>query len=220
MNETLSILVSYGHDLFGDAISFALSGVAGFEVTIAFDINDTIEKLKSSGIDIVLLDLAMPGMDGLDSVRKIVEAVAPGRVLMISTGETPEFLARAIEFGSGGFVTKNISLRALPSIISLVAAGEIFLPTSHQMQETEIKRFVGLSNSESAVLSSLGKGQSNKQIGKDLGLSEFTVKMHMRNVCKKLNAKNRTEAAMIAQEAHLVGPDRDRARDEIFESLA
>lgn len=185
----------------------------GFAVHQANSFASACERIRAEGpFDVVLLDLNMPGMDGLATIKTIVDANDGGAVVLFSGSVSPVVVMRALEEGARGFIPKSVSLKALENALRLVASGERFVPYSffETTQETRAKREpakdapLKLNERELKVLYGASVGQSNKEIAHDLSFSEVTVKMHMRSICSKLGAKNRTQAAMIAKQTQII----------------
>lgn len=202
------VLLADDHRLVREAIAAALPAES-FSVTMAEDFDTALSAIRrSGGFDIVMLDVHMPGMRGVQAVRTAVRANAPGAVVIFSGKVTPEFVRRSLSLGARGYIPKTLALPALTNAIDLVVSGETFLPASIlgalDSPALASPTGAGLSTQEFLVLESAAHGKKNKEIAEELGLSEMTVKMHMRNVCTKLNAKNRTHAAMIARQHNLI----------------
>jgi two-component system nitrate/nitrite response regulator NarL len=139
----------------------------------------------------------MPGINGIDSVTKCVKLAVPGKVVIFSAFASSDFVHRAIELGARGFITKNVPIKALISILHLIASGQIFVPFNTMMLEAGSPATHLLSVRERSVLDYVADGKVNKEIANNLNVSEATIKLIMRSVCKKLACKNRTQAAMV-----------------------
>jgi two-component system nitrate/nitrite response regulator NarP len=152
----------------------------------------------------VLLDIAMPGMASKTSVEEVIAANAPGAVVVFSGLVDATFVRQAILNGARGYIPKTLPLKSLSSTLKLIASGQIFVPFSVQEPESIDIQTPRLSPKELAVLRLLVKGQTNKEIARALDSTEVRVKMHLRSICSRLNAKNRTQAALIAEQSGLV----------------
>jgi two-component system nitrate/nitrite response regulator NarP len=152
----------------------------------------------------VLLDIAMPGMASKTSVEEVIAANAPGAVVVFSGLVDETFVRQAILNGARGYIPKTLPLKSLSSTLKLIASGQIFVPFSVQEPESIDIQTPRLSPKELAVLRLLVKGQTNKEIARALDSTEVRVKMHLRSICSRLNAKNRTQAALIAEQSGLV----------------
>ena len=149
----------------------------------------------------------MPGMNGLSGLKKALDQ-NDGRPVGIISGTASKAVAEeAIENGAAGFLPKTISAKSMMNAVSFMAAGEVFAPVSFMSQaddEPTHKLDGILSDREKQVLVGLTKGQSNKEIARDLDLQEVTVKLHVKTLSRKLSARNRTHAAMIARDEGFV----------------
>ena len=145
----------------------------------------------------------MPGMDGLAGLTKMMQANDKRPVALISGTASPQIAKEAIEAGAAGFVPKTIGAKSMVSAVRFMAAGETFVPYGF-MQQAEAKTVANLTERETDVLRGLCEGLSNKEIARNLDLQEPTIKLHVKSVCRKLEAKNRTQAAMIARDRRLV----------------
>jgi len=189
--------------LISEAVARLLQRSGNFEVLTATSLQDALRDLEEQGpVDIVMLDLKMPGMNGIESIRQVVKANEPGRVVLFSGNADANFVQSAIQAGALGLIPKTLPLRSLLSAIGLVESGQIFVPA--QLSRGDTPAVPGeqaqLSDKELFVLRRAAEGQTNKEIARELVSNEMSVKMHMRMICKKLGAKNRTHAAMIARE--------------------
>ena len=148
----------------------------------------------------------MPGMHGLAGLTQAISANG-GKGVAILSGNAPAQTAQdALKLGAIGFIPKTMGAQSLLNAVRFMAAGEIYVPVDLMRPEPAAPAHPlaeKLSPRENEVLSGLCKGQSNKEIARDLDLQEVTIKLHVRTLCRKLDAKNRTQAAMIAKEAGL-----------------
>jgi DNA-binding NarL/FixJ family response regulator len=155
--------------------------------------------------DLVLLDFEMPGMNGIKGLSEAIKNF-PDQAFAILSGTAPNKIAQeAVEMGAIGFLPKTMAAKSLVNAVRFMVAGETFVPASvlsmdGDVKESEFSR--QLSQREKQVLRGLCRGQSNKEIARDLELQEVTIKLHVRTLCKKLNAKNRTQIALIARDAN------------------
>jgi len=209
---SIKVLIADDHQLLLDAMVRPLEK-CGFDVHLANSFSSACERIRADGpFDVVLLDLNMPGMDGLSTIKSIVAENAGGSVVLFSGSVSRVVVMRALEEGARGFIPKSVSLRSLENALRLVASGERFVPYSffETPQDNRAKREPAsdaaskLNERELKVLYGASIGQSNKEIAHDLSISEVTVKMHMRSICTKLGAKNRTQAAMIAKQTQII----------------
>lgn len=179
-----------------------------FQTVAASDLDGALQAVKTQGpFDLVLLDYNMPGMNGLEGLRRMLQEPGAPRVAIIS-GEAPRNVVRkAMQSGAAGFVPKTLPATSLVNAIRFMAAGEQFVPAD--LLTAEIEKEVRhplaqkLTRREMQVLGGLSAGKANKEIARDLELSEPTVKLHVKNLYRKIGAANRTQAAIIAREADL-----------------
>lgn len=200
----MRILVADDHDLVREMISAYLQGEGLGPVTAAGDLSEAMDRLATLGpFDLVLLDYDMPGMAGLEGLRKVIAANGGKPVALISGAVTSDVAERALELGAAGFVPKTMGARSLVAAVRLMAAGENFAPLSLIRRPRTAGEGL-LSPREVDVLRGVAAGKSNKEIARDLDLQEVTVKLHVKTMSRKLGAKNRTHAAMLARDQKLV----------------
>ncbi len=203
----LRVLIADDHRLISEAVANLLVSDGGFSVELVDSFDLVIKALsQTTPFDLVLLDLKMPGMIGLESVRQIVKAAGKSQVVLFTGEVDRHFLDNALESGVRGLIPKTMPLQALVSVLQLVNSGQVFVP----MQEIGRNDKSGqsgnhnLSDKELFVLRLAAEGLTNKEIARDLGTTEVTIKMHMRSICKKLGARNRAHAAIISRERALL----------------
>ncbi len=205
--SALRVLLADDHEMVRDTISAFLENQGEAAVTSVSDLPAILKILDTdTGFDLVLLDYNMPGMNGLEGLKKVLNA-APGIRAAILTGSAPNRVAQeAMDAGAIGFLPKTLSAKSLINAVRFMAAGEPYVPVSLMTEEPEPETHpLGqqLSRRENQVLERLCRGLSNKEIARELELQEVTVKLHVRTLCRKLDARNRTQAALIAKEAGL-----------------
>jgi DNA-binding NarL/FixJ family response regulator len=200
----VKILIADDHDLLRDVLRSYLEAEGGFAVETASDVDGALAAVAAeSGFDVVMLDYNMPGMNGFEGLSRMRAACGDAPIAIISgswAGGLPE---RALAEGAAGFVPKTLPAKSLVNAIRFMAAGERYLPLERLQQiHGEAKPFDDrLSPREQQVLRALCAGKANKEIARDLELREPTVKLHVKLVCRKLGARNRTHAAMVARDA-------------------
>jgi DNA-binding NarL/FixJ family response regulator len=186
----------------------------------AADGQEAINLARTLRPGVVLMDIKMPGLDGLQATRSIVGAAEDGpRVLILTTFELDEYVFGALRAGASGFLLKRSSPEALIEGIKVVAAGEGLLsPTVTRRLIEEFARqpsppsppphapVHALTIREREVLSLVGTGLSNREIAARLYISEATVKTHIRRILMKLSLRDRVQAVVLAYEAGLVQP--------------
>lgn len=203
----MRILIADDHDLLRDTLVLFLEGAGDIETSSAADFDGAMDKIKSEPpFDLVLLDLNMPGMNGLEGLSKAMEFEGGQRVALISGQATREIAEQALEAGAAGFVPKTLPAKSLINAVKFMAMGEQYAPIDFMtaVEEEEINPLAEkLTKRELQVLKGLTEGKANKEIARDLDLQEPTVKLHIKTLYRKVGASNRTQAALIAREAGL-----------------
>jgi two-component system nitrate/nitrite response regulator NarP len=204
--NTLKIVIADDHKLLADAVSSMLGGEGGFETSCCYDLESLLKLLGRDKFDVVLLDLKMPGMSGLDSVAQVVRAARDGYVVLFTGQVDRHVLDKALELGVRGLIAKTMPLRSLGSIIELISSGLIFVPVGADFpgSTTDLENNHDLNDKELYVLRLAADGMTNKEIAREMGATEVIIKMHMRSICRKLGARNRAHAAIISRERSLL----------------
>jgi two-component system NarL family response regulator len=154
---------------------------------------------------VVLMDLKMPGTDGVAATAALMREVPPARVLVLSHYDGDEDIFQALRAGALGYVTKELRGGELLTAIETVARGERHLPAELAARLAERETMPALTARERDVLPLLAAGLANREIARALGVAEKTVAIHVGNVLAKLGAKSRTEAVAIARRRGFVG---------------
>jgi DNA-binding NarL/FixJ family response regulator len=157
-----------------------------------------LESYAALRPDITIMDIAMPGVDGLQALESLRAQHANARVIMLTTLGGDHQMRRALELGAAGFLLKHSLRKDLVDAILAVHAGRRWIPADVARTLAEHLGQPNLSERELMVLSSAAAGNANKQIGVHLGIAEDTVKAHMRTILSKLDAHDRTHAVAIA----------------------
>ena len=204
----MHILLADDHDLVRDTIAAFLEADEGTSVATAETLDSALDIMEKNGpFDLVLLDFEMPGMKGLDGFGQALALNDGNPVGIISGTATKSVAEDALAAGAAGFLPKTMSAKSLMNAVRFMAAGEVFAPVSFMAQPDDDPGHAFqnlLTEREQQVLIGLTKGQANKEIARDLDLQEVTVKLHVKTLSRKLNAKNRTHAAMIAKDAGFI----------------
>ncbi|MFY0736106.1 response regulator transcription factor [Aurantimonas sp. NFXS3] len=203
----MKILVADDHDLVRDTIALFLQNEGGIEVTVAATLDEALVRIDEVGsFDLVLLDYGMPGMDGLAGLKRAIAANQDKPVALMSGVASRTVAEDALAAGAAGFVPKTLGAKSMVNALRFMASGEQYAPVKW-MTEMEAKAAHPLADKLSAremqVLEGLCDGKANKEIARDLDLQEVTVKLHVKTLSRKLDARNRTHAAMIARDAKL-----------------
>ena len=199
--EPISMLIADDHQLVREMLFTFISNQDGFEVSLADSFHDALAKIEAAGsFDVILMDARMPGMDGIVSIESLVKAHPSSSVVVFSGTASNQYVREALSVGAKGYIPKSLPFKSFLSAITLIASGEVFVPSTFSTESTassKSQRF-NLSDSEISVLRKVRAGWSNKEIAREMNATEVTIKMHMRAICIKLGAKNRTQAAVIA----------------------
>ncbi|RUS59930.1 DNA-binding response regulator [Pseudorhodobacter sp. E13] len=196
----MKILVTDDHDLVRETIAAFLLA-EGVEVAdTAATLPEALKTMAETRYDLVLLDHDMPSMFGLTGLVQAIEAGAGTPVALMSGSTSRELAEAALEAGAIGFVPKKMASRAMVAAVKLMAKGDTFAPIGLlQSDVAPGAPLAMLTRRETSVLRGICEGKSNKEIARDLDLQEVTVKLHAKTLSRKLDAKNRTHAAMIAR---------------------
>ena len=187
-------------------------GAAGIDVVgEAYDGAEAVEAAIRLRPDVMLIDLRMPGVDGLTAIERIVKLASPPRVVALTTFDLDEYVLRALRAGAVGFLVKSTAPEDLADLVRVAAAGHTVLsPSAAQRlagsdgdRHPPVDLIGSLNEREREVLESLVAGRSNLQIAHRLHLSEATVKGYVSRLLIKLGCANRTEAALLAHRAGL-----------------
>jgi len=203
----MKILLADDQELVRDTIAAFLRLEPGMEVDVAADFAAALALVQQGGpCDLILLDYMMPGMNGLAGLAAM-RAAMPGVPVAILSGTAPRAVAeQALAEGAAGFLPKTMSTKTLIAAIRFMAAGEVYAPMAMMTErEAPSATLAGaqLTTRETEVLRLLCQGMANKEIARELDLQEVTVKLHVKTLYRKIDARNRTHAAMIAKEAGL-----------------
>ena len=166
-----------------------------------------VDAFREHRPDVTLLDLRMPVMEGVEAVRRIRDIDSQARVIVLTTYDADEDIARALQAGAKAYVLKDISADALIECIHDVLAGKTYVAPSVAAKLAERVTRIQLTPRELSTLRLMADGKANKEIAADLGISERTVKTHLGHLFEKLGVTSRTEAVKIATRRGLVRLD-------------
>ena len=205
---TVRILIADDHVLLAQAVARSLVNNGGFDVEVTENLDGALRIVKEVQPDILLLDLKMPGMQGLLSVAKVVEKAGETRVVLFSAQIDPQFIRDALALGVAGYVPKTIGLPSFVAALTLIESGQVFVPQTdiHLLgsRPGASSSDTDLTEREISVLTMSSEGATNKEIAARLGGSESSIKLTMRTICAKLGARNRAHACIIARERALI----------------
>ena len=207
----MRILLVDDHALFREGLKFLLRSLdAELELEEAGDSAQALERASRRDYDLVLLDLKLPGVNGMDALRALREAVPAAPLVVLSGEEDPHVVREAIERGAMGFIPKSSTPEVLIQALRLVLARGVYLPravldsrsapapAASPQADSAAARLLGLTPRQADVLRCVIQGKPNKIIARELDISEGTVKAHLSSVMHALGAHNRTEAVYAA----------------------
>ena len=220
---TIGILIADDEELVRTGFRMILEAEDDFEVLgVASDGAQAVEMARLLQPEVILMDIRMPGMDGLEATRQIVnsEKSPNSRVLILTTFDEDEYVYQALRAGASGFLLKRTPAATLVQGIRVIADGDALLAPS--VTRRLIDQFAGspepgkpeskalqlLSRRELEVLTLVAKGLSNSECAEQLVMSEGTVKTHVKRIYTKLDLRDRTQAVIFAYDAGMVEPNR------------
>ncbi len=209
MNEIVQyrLVIADDHPLFRGALREAVTGLLEpVDISEAGTFDDVVALLDRGGdIDLVLLDLAMPGVRGFSGLMYIRAQFPSVPVIVVSANDDPAAIRRCMEFGASGFIPKTLSVEAMRAAISRILGGGVWTPAdvdltagSDAESAALMARMATLTPQQVRVLMMLSEGLLNKQIAYQLSVSEATVKAHVSAILQKLGVESRTQAVIAA----------------------
>ena len=201
----IKVLVADDHRLVLDAVTAALESEEGIEVVAtASSAQEALSLIGRTAPDVVLLDIAMPQMDGIRCLELIRAQYHKVKVVMVSGFDDPRVVQQALQRGASAFVTKCVDPRDLAAILRQTNDGTVF--SAPPMSDWRPTAATELTRSEFAVLRAAAQGFPNKRIAAELNVTQQTVKFHLTKIYRKLGVANRTEAAQYAYRHGLLEP--------------
>ncbi|MFJ7996652.1 response regulator [Streptomyces sp. NPDC096310] len=218
--NTIRVLIVDDQVMVREGFSVLLNAMPDIEVVgEAVNGREAVRQVAVLRPDIVLMDIRMPELNGIEATREIVAADAAAKVLVLTTFDLDEYVYQALRAGASGFLLKDASARQLADGVRVVASGEALLaPTVTRRLITEFSKLsetprgpamarIGeLTERETEVLVLIAQGLSNAEIAGHLVVAESTIKTHVSRILVKLGLRDRTQAAVFAYEARLVTP--------------
>lgn len=207
MTKSTKIILADDHELVRVGLRDTLVRLEpDYELLEAASLDEALEKAGCEGpIALSILDLYMPGMNGVDGIRTMKQALRDAPVAVISGSVRESDVEATIAAGASGFIPKTMKILAMANAIRLIMAGEIYLPYRFaDGRHSKSDERSGLTAREREILGAIAQGKSNKEIALGLGVEEVTVKLHATNVFRKLRVSNRTHAAMKGRELGLI----------------
>jgi DNA-binding NarL/FixJ family response regulator len=222
---TIRVLVADDQSMVRAGFRMLLGGEEDIEVVAeASNGLEAVDKAGRFDPDVVLMDIRMPELDGLEATRRVLAADSTARILILTTFDLDEYVYEALRAGASGFVLKDEPPEQLIAAIRTIAAGDALL--SPAITKRVIGEFVRLprptppsglaelSERELEVFRLIARGLSNAEIGQELFIGETTVKTHVTHIFQKLDLRDRVQAVVLAYQAGLVEPDPPRSREE------
>ncbi|KWT63488.1 LuxR family transcriptional regulator [Streptomyces albus subsp. albus] len=221
MTTPIRVLIADDQVMVRQGFTVLLDAEPGIEVAgQAVDGLDALDKAAELAPDVVLMDIRMPGLNGIEATRRLTEAAGSRvKVLVLTTFDLDEYVYEALRAGASGFLLKDASAAELAQAVRVVAAGDALLaPNITKRLIAEFSRMTAapraplkdrvgdLTERETEVLSLIAQGLSNAEIAERLVVAEQTVKTHVSRMLVKLGLRDRTQAAVFAYETGLVRP--------------
>jgi DNA-binding NarL/FixJ family response regulator len=217
---TIRTLIADDQEMVREGFSVLLNAQPDIDVIgQAVDGGDAVKKVEELRPDVVLMDVRMPGLNGLEATRRILsDPAVTTKVLVLTTFDLDEYVYEALQLGASGFLLKDASAGQLAEAVRIVAAGEALLaPSITKRLISEFsrqgppraphkKRLEDLTERETEVLALIAQGLSNSEIAAQLVVAEQTVKTHVGRILVKLGLRDRTQAAIFAFQNGLVSP--------------
>jgi DNA-binding NarL/FixJ family response regulator len=218
------LLLADDHSLVREGLKHTLAGLSPqVEFVEAATAEGVIAALTgNAGIELLLLDLIMPGSNGFGLLKRVCDDYPELPVVILSGSSDPAQMRKALDIGASGYVTKSATAGVMLSALRLVLAGGIYVPPDMLKPEASstagktplaevrstqpVTATASLTTRQREVLACLGQGKSNKVIARELGLSENTVKIHVAAILRALGVDNRTQAALVMQEQGIDSP--------------
>jgi DNA-binding NarL/FixJ family response regulator len=202
----MRVLIADDHRLIAEGIKRSLEGSGEFDVVAEAETGaQVLPLIRRSHPDIVLLDLRMPGSDGLTTLEQIRREHPAVKVVVLSASTDQQVIQAALAKGASAYVIKSVNPADLSATLRQVMDGSVFhavgLPPSELPSGAAD---LGLTSREVAILNAVARGLSNAAIGKELFVAEQTVKFHLTNIYRKLDAANRTEAVRLAYQRGII----------------
>lgn len=206
----MNILIVDDHEVVRDGIRYMLADAPGIEIVgDAESADDMFTALAQHPIDVVLLDIRMPGMTGLAALERLSKDFPQVRTLMLSMHDQPGYVRRALELGAAGYLIKSAGRDELLAAITAAAEGETYIhgrlvePLISDIRSNS-KPEGRLSPREQQVLQLIANGAENKQVAYELGISEATVKTYVKGIFDRLGVSSRAEAVAVGLRTEVI----------------
>lgn len=207
-DRNIRILIVDDHPVVRAGLTSMLGAQPGLEVVgSASSGEEALAMIESHTPDLLLLDLRMPGMNGIDTLLAMKRSGVSARAIVLTSYETDEDIYRAVQAGTGGYLLKDTSRQEMLEAIRVVHAGKRYIPRHIASRLAERMMRSNLTTRELEILKMVARGLTNKQIGKALEISGNTVRNHVNSIIEKLEVSDRTEATTTAIQRGLIEVD-------------
>ena len=216
----IKVLIVDDQEIIRQSLELMLSNRVHMDVVgVAVDGRDAIEKVRKTKPDVVLLDIRMPGMDGIETLRIIKEFSSDTKVLILTTFDDDEYIYQSLKYGANGFLLKGVSIDELVKAIELIHSGGAIMETSISAKvfslfekmakadyvvKAEEKEIDGLLENELKIMQGIGRGLSNKEIAQHLNFTDGTVRNYISSILKKLELRDRTQIAIFTIQSSIM----------------
>jgi DNA-binding NarL/FixJ family response regulator len=199
LSASIRLLIVDDHAVVRAGFSSVLRGQVGLSVVSSVQSGEeALTFLARCPVDVLFLDLHMPGMSGVETLLVLQRLPAPPNVVVLSSFEPDEEICKAVEAGAKGYLRKDISCTEIIEAVHAVHSGGGYFPQWIKDRISERKLQPSLSPRELEILEMVSKGLTNKEIGRAIQVSHFTVRNHVRHIIAKLEVGDRTEATTVA----------------------
>jgi DNA-binding NarL/FixJ family response regulator len=217
----LRVLIVEDHLMFAQALRLLLEAESDLELVGSVSTGEAaVELTAGSAVDVVLMDIDLPGIDGVVATRRIREQTPDTQVVVITAFQDADTVAKAVQAGACGFLPKTRTADEVAGVIRRAAAGELVMPAgsmdavmksleASQRNRTQGEKLLSqLSNREVLILQAIAEGRSTGEIASQLYISRFTVQTHIRNILAKLDVHSKLEAVLLALRHGLIQVDK------------
>jgi DNA-binding NarL/FixJ family response regulator len=211
MTKNIKLFIADDHQMFIDGIIALLSGIEHIQIIGEANTGEQVlQKLKGIQVDLILMDIGMPELDGIETAKIISEKFPDIKIIALTMFDDNNHIEKMLKAGAKGYILKNTSKNELLQAIETVANGNTFY--SSQVEKTLLKKFsdqntnpiLTLTKREIEITKLIVKSMTNKEIASQLFLSELTVKTHRQNIMQKLEVKNTAGLVKFAMDNNLI----------------
>ena len=218
MPEAIRVLIADDHERFRRGLRMVLEAEDGMEVVAeAANGAEAVTKVEEEAPDVVLMDVRMPTMNGIEATRVIRRAFPSTRIIMLTVSDEEDDLFDAVKAGANGYLLKEVSIEEVADAVRAVVQGQSLISPSmaaklitefgslaRRAEVAEVEGNPSLSTRELEVLKRVATGMGNEEIAAELGVSTTAVRNHVANILVKLQLRSRIEAAIVAMEGRLL----------------